>query len=319
MKTKINVMVLLVLIVFSVEIRFAVGLDPAGSYESVLGGTFELGGMRSQETQYFHMESRLIHYAPDGTRISTDVYKLHLKCVPVWLSGEVVEEYTCLDFTLKLGDAQEVSIPVLKDWSYVYTLIPVIQDGQMLIFGIDPMKFENLKDANDNAIPQVIVYHVYNAFIDFHGFCNVFAQRIDGAKGIQDLREIGQKIVHAAAFSETPVNLGSNIAEGSFFKNGEITLEFKGLGLVDTVPCAIVTADSGQSSFEMIMNPATSMEEEAIGSSHYKGDIYIDLATQWVRKVTFDELVITESTMPAAQETRNEVVERNITIQNVEE
>jgi hypothetical protein len=113
------------------------------------------------------------------------------------------------------------------------------------------------------------------------------------------------------------VDVGSNVAKGSFFKNGEITLEFKGLCLVDNAPCAIVTVDSGQSSFKMIMNPGTDMEEMSVGSSHYKGDIYIDLATKWVRKVTFDELVITESTMPATRTRRNEVVERNITIRNV--
>ena len=54
-------------------------------------------------------------------------------------------------------------------------------------------------------------YYVYNAFIDFHGFCNVFAEPTTGGKGIQDLKSIGDKIVHAAAFTEPPVNLGSGI------------------------------------------------------------------------------------------------------------
>jgi len=319
MKTRIIVTILVILATFDPGVCFAAGAKSAGFYKSVLGQTFELAGKRSQETQQFQMESRLIHYALDGTRVSTDVYKLRLKCVPAWLSGKVVDKYTCLDFTLKIGDAPDVSIPVLKNWSYVFNMIPTFQDGSMQIFGIDQAKFENLKDANGKAIPQVNAYHVYNAFIDFHGFCNVFAERIPGGKGIQDLKKIGQKIVHVAAFSEPPVDVGSNVAKGSFFKNGEITLEFKGLCLVDNAPCAIVTADSGQSSFKMIMNPATNTEERSVGSSHYKGDIYIDLATKWVRKVTFDELVITESTMPATQKKRNEVVERNITIHSIKE
>jgi hypothetical protein len=88
---------------------------------------------------------------------------------------------------------------------------------------------------------------------------------------------------------------------------------------VDNAPCAIVTVDSGQSSFKMIMNPGTNMEERAVGSSHYKGDIYIDLATKWVKRVTFDELVVTESTTPATQKKANEVIERNITIRNIKE
>lgn len=317
MKTRIIVTILVILATFGPEACFAAGADPTGSYKSVLGKTFGLAGKRSQEMQQFQMESRLIHYALDGTRISTDVYKLRLKCVPAQLSGKAGDEYTCLDFTLKIGDAPEVSIPALKNWSYVFNMTATNLDGSGQVLGIDHAKFENLKDANGKAIPQVNAYHVYNAFIDFHGFCNVFAERTYSGKGIQDLRKIGQRIIHESAFSEPPVDVGSNVAKGSFFKNGEITLEFKGLCLVDNAPCAIVTVDSGQSSFKMIMNPDTNMEERAVGSSHYKGDIYIDLATKWVRKVNFDELVITESTMPATQKKRNEVVERNITIRNV--
>lgn len=319
MKTRIIVTILVILVAFGAGTGFAAGAEPAGSYESVLGRTFELAGKRSQETQQFQMESRLIHYALDGTRVSTDVYKLRLKCVPAKLSGKAGDEYTCLGFTLKTGDAPEVSIPALKDWSYVFNMTPTNLNGAGQVLGIDHAKFENLKDANGNAIPQVNAYHVYNAFIDFHGFCNVFAERTASGKGIQDLRKIGERIVHESAFSEPPVDVGGNVAKGSFFKNGEITLEFKGLCLVNNAPCAILTVDSGQSSFKMIMNPSTNMEERSVGSSHYKGDIYIDTATKWVRKVTFDELVITESTMPATQKKRNEVVERNITIRSVKE
>jgi hypothetical protein len=316
MKTRITLTILAILATFGQGACFAA---PASPYESVLGQTFELAGKHSQEIQQFQMESRLIHYALDGTRVSTDIYKLRLKCVPAQLSGKAGDEYTCLGFALKIGNEPEVSIPVLKDWSYVFNMTPTNLDGAGQVLGIDHAKFENLKDANGNAIPQGNAYHVYNAFIDFHGFCNVFAERTAGGKGIQDLRKIGEKIVHASAFSEPPVDVGSNVAKGSFFKNGEITLEFKGLCLVDNAPCAIVTVDSGQSSFKMIMNPSTNMEQRAVGSSHYKGDIYIDLATKWVKRVTFDELVIAESTMPATQKKANEVIERNITIRNIKE
>jgi hypothetical protein len=316
MKTRIIVTILFTLIA---DIGLAADIDPCDSCKSVLDRTFELAGERSQETQQFQMESRLIHYALDGTRVSTDVYKLRLKCVPAKLSGKGGDEYTCLGFTLKIGNAPEVSIPALKDWSYVFNMTPTNLDGAGQVLGVDHAKFQDLEDASGNAIPQGNAYHVYNAFIDFHAFCNVFAERTAGGKGIQDMKKIGEKIVHASAFSEPPVDVGGNVAKGSFFKNGEITLEFKGLSLVDSAPCAIVTADSGQSSFKMIMNPGTNMELKAVGSSHYKGDIYIDLATKWVRKVTFDELVITESATPATQKKANEVVERNITIRNIKE
>jgi hypothetical protein len=113
------------------------------------------------------------------------------------------------------------------------------------------------------------------------------------------------------------VNLGSNIEKGSTFKNGEVTLELKGVSLVDEAACAIVAYDSGQSSFQMIMNPLPNMEVRAVGASHYKGDLYIDLATRWVRKVTMDELVVTEATVPALPNKVNAVIERDTLIRNV--
>jgi len=149
-------------------------------------------------------------------------------------------------------------------------------------------------DTGGIPLPPDKSYHVYNAFIDFHGFCNIFAERTEGGKGVQDLKSIGQKIVHEAAFTEAPVNLGSSIAEGSTFKNGEVTLELKGLSRVAGAACAMVGFDSGESSFKMTVKPMPDMEVRTVGSSHYKGDIYIDLSTNWVRKVTMDELVVAE-------------------------
>ncbi len=35
------------------------------------------------------------------------------------------------------------------------------------------------------------------------------------------------------------------------------------------------------------------------GGSEYIGDIYIDLATRWVRRATLDEFVVTETRLPA--------------------
>ena len=117
----------------------------------------------------------------------------------------------------------------------------------------------------------------------------MFAESTTEGNGIQNLKKIGQKIVHAAAFSEPPVNLGSNVSEGSFFKNGEITLEFKGLSVVNDRQCALLEYDSGESSFKIIMEPMPNMEIQTVGSSHYQGDIYKDLATNWVQKITMNE------------------------------
>jgi hypothetical protein len=280
-------------------------LDPDNNYD--------LAGERTQETHYYIMESRLINYALDGTRAGTDIFRLRLKCAPSENADEDYE-YTCTQFTIQLGDASETPIPALENWSYIY-YDDIDEQGQ--VFGIDHSKFENLTDSNENAIPPDKSYHVYNAFIDFHSFCDVFAAPTPEGNGIQDITKIGQKIVHAAANSEPPTNLGSNIAEGSYFKNGEITLEFKGLSIVDGKTCALIEYDSGESSYKMITQPAPNFDVVTTGSSHYMGDIYKDLESNWVQKVTLTEFVVSETTLPVAPNIINSINERDILIRNV--
>ena len=282
-----------------------------------LNKEFDFTGAHSQQPQYFIMESKLITYALDGKRLGMDVYRLHLKCVPAKLAKTAGDEYTCARFTVQQGEGAEAVIPALANWTYVFKGTDQDEKGQVL--GIDHSKFVNLVDADGKALPIDKTYHVYNAFIDFHAFCNVFAEPTTAGNGIQNLKKIGQKIVHAAAFSEPPVNLGNNIAVGSSFKNGEITLEFKGVSIVNGKPCALLEYDSGASSFKMIMKPMPEMEVRTVGSSHYFGDIYKDLVTQWVQKVTMTELVVSETILPMPPNKVNNVIERNIVIRNVSE
>lgn len=291
--------------------------ESAFTNDAILRQTFELGGERSQETQYYLMESKLMTYALDGKRLGMDVFRLRLKCVPAKIAGKEGDEYTCAKFTVQFDDQPEVEIPAIKNWTYVFKIPPTGIDEKGQTLGIDHGPFETLMDAAGRAIPPDKAYHVYNAFIDFHAFCNVFAERVDDGAGIQDLKSIGQKIVHEAAFSEGPVNLGSNVAEGSTFKNGEVTLELKGLSWVAGATCALVGYDSGESSFQMKLEPMPNMEVRTVGSSHYKGDIYIDLATNWVKKATMDEVVVAEATLPMSPNKVNTVIERNIIIRNV--
>lgn len=291
--------------------------ESAVQNNAILRQAFELGGERSQQTQYFLMESKMMTYTLDGKRVGLDIFRLRLKCVPTKLARKAGDEYTCAKFTVQLGDQPEVEVPAMKNWTHVFKIPPTGVDEKGQTLGIDHAPFENLVDANGNAIPQDKAYHVYNAFIDFHAFCDIFADRMEGGRGIQDLKSIGQKIVHEAAFSEAPVNLGSNVAEGSTFKNGEVTLELKGLSRVAGATCALVGYDSGESSFQMKLEPMPNMEVKTVGSSHYKGDIYIDLATNWVRKATMDEVVVAETTLPMPPNKINSVIERDILIRNV--
>ncbi|MBN2129400.1 MAG: hypothetical protein JW741_07880 [Sedimentisphaerales bacterium] len=286
--------------------------------DAVLQQTFDLSGERSVEVQFFEMESRLIVYALDGKRVGGDVFRLRLKGVPARLSGKQADEYTCVEFTVQTGDAAPVPIPALAGWTYLFGTTPEGIDEKGQVFGIDHAKFAKLVDAEGKVLPPDKSYHVYNAFIDFHSFCDVFARPVPaGGKGIQDLKRIGDKIVHAAAFSEPPVGLGSDAANGSAFKNGKITLELKGLSRVDGAACALVAYDSGESSFRMIAKPTPEMEIRSVGSSHYLGDLYIDLATRWVRRATMYEMVVAETTLPTAPHKVNAVIERDILIRNV--
>jgi Ni,Fe-hydrogenase III small subunit len=69
----------------------------------------------------------------------------------------------------------------------------------------------------------------------------------------------------------------------------------------------------------MIVKPMPDMEVIAIGSSHYKGDIYKDLTSNWVQKVNFDEIVVAEATISVPPNKANTVVERSVVIANVSE
>jgi hypothetical protein len=291
-------------------ITLPVSMHSQTNDNSFLYKEFNLAGSRSQEEQFFLMESKLVTYALDGKRTGTDIFRLHIKSVP----GED-DKYSCLRFTVQLGDSPEVEIPELRNWTYIYN------DPQNLdkdyVFGIDHTKFENLVDSEGIPLSFENSYHIYNAFIDFHGFCSLFPEPTPEGNGIQDLKYIGDKIIHDAAFTDAPTNLGKNISEGSSFKNGEITLEFKGLSYVNDKECALLGFDSGESSFKMIMNPVPDMEIVTVGSSHYKGDIYKDLNTNWVQKVTLNEFVISETSLPMPPNKINAVIERNILIKNV--
>lgn len=273
---------------------------------------YNLAGEPARENQYYIMESRLINCALDGSRIGTDVFRLYLMCTPED-EGEAFQ-YTCKKFTIQLDGAAEVEIPALQNWSYIFK-DDIDEQGQ--VFGIDHSIFEDLTGSDGNTISSDKSYHVYNAFIDFHSFCNVFADRTPEGAGIQDLTKIGQKIVHVAANSEPPTNLGGNVADGSYFRNGEITLEFKGLSTVNGKTCALIGYDSGESSFKMISQPAPNFEVVTTGSSHYMGDIYKDLETNWVQKVTLTEFVVSETALPVAPNTINSINERDILIRNV--
>jgi hypothetical protein len=56
------------------------------------------------------------------------------------------------------------------------------------------------------------------------------------------------------------------------------------------------------------------MEIQAVGRSHYSGDLYLEIETRWVRRVEMIETVITQVNIPGPPKTINEVIERRLLI-----
>ena len=277
---------------------------------------YNLVPQHSKDTQYYEMESKLQKHALDGTIQGTDIYHLYLRCVPSANSSKG-DEYTCLKFTVQINNAVAVSIPSLTNFKYLFSLEANGDDSsKKQFFNVDHSKFEKLTDENGKNLPLENSYHIYNAFVDFHTM-SVFAEKTAKDSGVQNLKYVGDKIVHAASFSQPRVNLGTEVMEGSYFKNGKITLEFKGLGMINTKTCAILEYDSGESSFLMLTKPMANMEVTTKGGSHYWGDIYKDLTSGWIQKAGLHELVVSETIVPGLNNKINSVIERSINIKNV--
>ncbi|NJD22866.1 MAG: hypothetical protein FIA82_09400 [Melioribacter sp.] len=275
-----------------------------------LGQEFDLTNRIVDTIHDFQMETKVILYAPDGKRTGAEVFKLLLQAQPLTKSKT---KYTCKNYQWIKNDSAIVSIPSLEGWSYLFNKDIDANEEKGQLFGISHSQFENLKDEKGNILEPAKTYFVYNTFIDFHSICDIFGRETNEDNGIQNLKTIGQKIIHSASFSEPPVNLGSKIKEGSKFKNGEITLTLKGIGYINNQPCAIVGYDSGESYFKMIIEPMPNFTVNTVGSSHYFGDIYINLKSKWVQKADLTEFVVSETTIPGMNKIST-AIERQLSI-----
>ncbi|HUI00737.1 MAG TPA: hypothetical protein VLX56_03815 [Nitrososphaerales archaeon] len=260
-----------------------------------LEGPFDLSLDREPETQYFHMQTQFIHMGFDGRRTGVETYLLRLRCTPAAISGKKLDEYTCREFGLQLNDNAVTTIPALRLLTYQFDQMSGIL-GKGPMFGIPQEPFGGMKDSLGNQLPPDICYATYNNFVDFHALGDVFSRPMKYVKGVEELKSIGDRIVHPGAFTEAPVSLTGVVRPGSVFRNGELTLELKGVSLVDDCPCALVNYDSGESTLRMAFIQGGNSEDVTMeGGSEYTGDIHIDLASGWVRKVTLNESVVTQT------------------------
>jgi hypothetical protein len=191
-----------------------------------------------------------------------------------------------------------VSIPSLEGFSYdvnkdLLDANGIDQNGEL--YSVREETFEGLVDDSGTKLPFEVGYQVYSAFYYFHSYTD-YAEPPPQGKGIQDLKRIGDQVVVDGSFAESPLP-GKLAKEGSFWKNGEITLIVNGLSVVDEKPCAVLGLDSGVCHWSMPMTYMPIMNLKTTGVSNYQADIHLDLETKWVRKLEMVLFEITRTTM----------------------
>jgi len=304
-------LIILALIFVSFEYLYA-----QSSSDGLLLKEYGFSRTRENGIHYYKMQTDVINISPDGKKTTRDVYTLYLA---VSLNDGKGDKYdiTCKKFFVNLKSGGIKALPGLNDWKYSFNKTSDSRNEKGEVFGINHDKFENLKDENGNEIPVESSYLIYNSFIDFHALMNAFSEKSPGGKGIQNLKKIGDRVVHDASYSQPPVNLGKRVKEGSYFKNGEIVLSFKGLSVVNGNPAAIVNYDSGESSFYMKTMATDKIDAETNGRSHYLGDIYINISSLWPVKVELSEFVVSETKIISPPIEIHASVERTVVINEI--
>ncbi len=281
-----------------------------------LRGPFDFSFERRRVAQDFRMQTKYVHFQPNGRRVGTESYALNLHYDPKASQAGNFDQYTVSELQLQTNDSSPVTIPQLRNWTYTFN--PTLSgDERGPLWGISQEKFVNLTDDQEKALPFSIRYASYVNFIDFHSFNDIFTRPMKLGKGIQDLKEIGQRIVHPASFIEASVKFVNEIKPGSTFQNGEVSLELKGVSVVDGAPCALVGYDAGDSKVKMIIPDPSGKESVTEGVDQYKGDIYIDLVTLGVRKATLDEHMVQETSTQGSPSRINEYTVRHILLRSV--
>jgi len=205
--------------------------------------------------------------------------------------------WTCAWFALKIGESPEVTVPAMEGWSYDFNRgVGIDEHGQVL--GIPHAKFENLTDNKGKKLDAVVGYQVYNQFVQFHAYVDEFATPdLEGGKGIQDLKSIGDRIVFDEFSEDLPLAVGLIIKEGSIYKPGVETLELKGLSAVDGKPCVLLGIDGGEGSYVMVIEVMLNVNAKTVGGTRFFGDIYVDLASMWLKKAEITVVDVTETSM----------------------
>jgi len=266
--------------------------------KDALLGEFDLVGERAREIHYYMVQSELATHSSKGALKNRDIYCEILKVEPGNRSAGEADRFTCKKFSIIPGDASEVRIPSLEGFSYdvnkdLLDANGIDQNGEL--YSVPEETFEGLIDDSGAKLAFEVGYQVYSAFYYYHSFTD-YAEPPSQGKGIQNLKRIGDHVVVEGSYAESPLP-GKLAKDSAFWKNGEITLAFNGLSIIDGKPCAILGLDSGVCHWNMPMTYMPIMNLKTTGVSNYQADIYLDLETKWVRKLDMVLFEITKTTM----------------------
>ena len=294
MKVKFKLRMVNVFILVA-TIIMVVSVDAVGQ-ESILSQQFDLSTERSLEPQLFQMDVEIITRASNGSKAKVETYRMLLMGKPSIPSAET-NWWTCSGFTIKIEENPEVTIPSMEGWSYEFDRkIGIDEYGQVL--GIPHEKFESLIDNQGGKLDPVVGYQVCNQFVQFHAYVDLFASADpEGGKGIQDLKSIGDQVVFDDYSEDLPLAVGLMIKEGSIYRPGMETLEFKGLCFIDGQSCLLLGIDGGEGSYEMVIEVMPNVNEKTVGGTRYFGDMYVDLASMWLRKADITVIDVTETSI----------------------
>lgn len=261
--------------------QFGLSLDTAGLPES-----------RAVEPHEYEIHVDITIQQEEVDQVARASYRLDLECAPPSGDDGAAVRYRCREFSV-LEDGEPVAhIPSLTNWDYefAYPTADVAPGGN--VFGLPNDRFTGLIDSNGKLIGPQNDFLVYNAFTDYHVLCNVYAQPMPDGPGIQDLRRIGDEILHGTSAAEAPLGNVPGLSEGSTFVHGDVRLIWKGISRVHDRVCAIVGFATTDNHYKMIIEPAPNFTVVTEGKSRHAGDLYIDLESGWVLRAEMSETVV---------------------------
>jgi hypothetical protein len=250
-----------------------------------LSREFHLDGPRAAEERVYESTTLMTNVFTDGKKQSAGAFRLYIQATPSEKQerGKTAFKYSCRRLEIERADGQKVTVPELEEFTYQ---IKPGMDAKKQVLGIEHARFLKLKDSSAKDLAFVEPYFVYNTFIDFHAFNDVLSS--------VGLRRVGDSLVVDGG-REIPVHLGDTIQEGSVYRLRESRVRLNGIGLMNKRPTAVVSFDSGDSSFlmKLAVQPKTTLEVQ--GYSRFEGIVQIDLASNWPALCAWKEIVISET------------------------